>query len=164
MIEDYRKNDAEGFSALYERKNSWSPSEFKKFAKEAEKNRLDWRPGPKRVSVTSYLLLADPTPILATGLLRFPLDAVAEMDGGNLEVHVPPAHRGKGLGSYCLSLMLFEAVRAGLRRALVTCPADDPAANRVIVKNRGQLFDTIESTHPKRRGVEVARYWIDFRG
>jgi predicted acetyltransferase len=59
--------------------------------------------------------------------------------------------------------MLFEAVRAGLRRALVTCPAEDPIARKVIEMNRGEWLDVVPSIDPSSAGVQMARYWINFR-
>ncbi len=141
---------------------------FRKFVKESEKQRLDWRPGPNKTSITRYLMFdaqsetsgESNSDIRALALLRFPLDSVSELDGGNIICEVPSTMRNKGLGSMCLALMLFEAVRAGLRRVLVTCSASDGAARRVIEKNRGQLQDVVNSTDA--HGGEVARYWIRF--
>jgi predicted acetyltransferase len=89
------------------------------------------------------------------------LDENSELDGGNLEVAVPPSCRREGNGAYALSLLLFEAVRAGLSRALCTCPAADQAARRMIERNRGKLLDEVKSPG---RPLAIARYWISFRG
>ena len=163
MVEDYREKDPSIFAAYYERSVSWNSAEFKKFLKAAEKDRLDWRPGPNRTSLSHYVLVQD-GPILAKGRLRFPLDKKTEIDGRKHRSRRASILAWTGESeAILLSLMLFEAVRAGLRRALVTCLAQDPAARRVIEKNRGQLFDMVESTRTGRRGEEIARYWIDFR-
>lgn len=138
----------------------WGPAQFKKFIKQAEKDRQDWRPKAGKVSLTRYVLMGDGKEsdhIRAIALMRFPLDVKTETDGGNLAVAVPPALRSRGYGSYCLALLLFEAVRAGLRRVLVTCPESDGTARRMIEKNRGQLHDLNET----KRG-KIARYWIAF--
>jgi predicted acetyltransferase len=166
MIEDYAKGDPGSLMFLFEGEEAvaatWNQLKFRKFTKESEKLKQDWRPKAGKTSVTRYLWLAEDGTIRAHGLLRFPLDAKTEIDGGNLVFSVPPSLRGKGFGSYCLALMLFEAVRAGLRRVLVTCPAGDLAARRVVEKNRGVFQDEVGSTHAARKGARVARYWISF--
>ncbi len=160
MVEDYAKNDPANCAALYQRK--WNTKEFAKFVKDCEKQKVDWRPKAKQTSITRYVMLGKSGEILANGVMSFPLDATTEVDGGNLFCDVPPSLRRKGYGSYCLALMLFEAVRAGLRRVLVTCIESDTAARRMIEKNRGVLQDIVESTDPRRKGQSIARYWISF--
>lgn len=176
MIEDYCKKDPEALRAIFNPSISlkqnfkpseilaeWTPSRFNKFIKESENEKQDWRPKAGKVSMTRYIWLSDSGVIQAYGLLRFPLDVKTENDGGNLEVSVPPSMRGKGFGSYCLALLLFEAVRAGLRRALVTCSANNQAARRIIEKNRGEFIDenqSISSNNAEKK--MVSRYWISF--
>jgi predicted acetyltransferase len=162
MIEDYRERDAQTFASRYARKNAWDTAEFKKFLKETRAQRLDWKPGPNKTSISRYVLVGEGGEILPCSLLRFPLDKVTELDGGNIEVDVPPSIRGKNNGSMALALTLFEAVRAGLRRVLVTCKADDVAAKRVIEKNRGSFLDTIEVSEAPTGINRVSRYWINF--
>jgi predicted acetyltransferase len=163
MTEDYAANDPAGFKRLYARKVAWSTLEFRRFFKELEKQRLDWKPGPNRVSLTRYVMRNEKGEIAGNGLLRFPLNDITETDGGNLFCDVPPSQRRQGHGAFCLSLMLFEAVRAGLRRALVTAPAEDLIARKVIELNRGELLDITPSLDPENKGVKIARYWINFR-
>ena len=166
MMEDYSKNDPGSLTLVFEgeeaKPSHWTQLHFRKFAKDLEKQKQDWRPKAGKTSITRYLWLAENGTVRAHGLMRFPLDPKSELDGGNLVFAVPPSLRGKGFGSYCLALMLFEAVRAGLRRVLVTCPAPDAAARRVVEKNRGVLQDEVSSTHPLRKGAKIARYWISF--
>lgn len=163
MLESYEKEDPATYKNLYSRKTAWSEKEFSKFVKEASKAKLDWRPGANKTSVTRYVMRGKFGEILANGLLRFPLDEVTEMDGGNLQVDVPPTVRHRGNGSYCLALLLFEAVRAGLRRVLVTCPEGDTFSRKMIERNRGVLQDVVPSTDPSRKGQSIARYWISFQ-
>jgi predicted acetyltransferase len=160
MLEDYEKNDPATYTAFYDRK--WSPKEFAKFVKECAKEKQDWRPAAKKTSVTRYVMPGKFGEILANGVLRFPLDEKTEIDGGNLHIDVSPKLRRHGYGSYCLALLLFEAVRAGLRRVLVTCPEKDLGARKMIEKNRGALQDIVVSTREGREGERIARYWISF--
>jgi predicted acetyltransferase len=160
MIEDYKENDPTTFSEFYDR--PWSAKEFAKFAKECAKQKQDWRPAAKKTSVTRYVMPGKFGEILANAVMRFPLDETLEIDGGNIHVDVSPKLRRHGYGSYCLALMLFEAVRAGLRRVLVTCREDDLGARKMIEKNRGVLEDVVASTREDRKGARIARYWIRF--
>lgn len=159
MIADYQANDPETLKNYYP--GDWTQLYFRKFVKECEQSRMDWRPKPGHTAITHYVLQDPQTKkIIAGARMRFPLDDNTEHDGGNLEVDVPPSQRRQNNGSYALSLLLFEAVRAGLRRALCTCVASDQAARRIIEKNRGQLLDITASP---TRDEEIARYWISFR-
>lgn len=132
-----------------------TPAQFRKFVKESDKQRLDWRPGPNKTSVTRYALFDPQGQLCALGLLRFPLDEASEASGGNLVCEVPPSLRRNGHGSMCLALLLFEAVRAGLRRVYLSCAKDNHAARRMIEINRGQL-ERIDTEN------DLARYWIQF--
>lgn len=142
-----------GQCRLFDIGHPWSQVAFRKLVKDAEKERMDWRPKAGKVSVSRYVMVDRDKNILALGLMRFPLTAETEKSGGNLQVEVPENSRNRGFGSYCLALLLFEAVRAGLRRALVTASAKDPIARRIIEKNRGELIEEPQ---------ETARYWIRF--
>ena len=63
--------------------------------------------------------------------------------------------------AHTLNRMLFEAVRAGLARVLVTAPAKDQKAIEAIEMNRGEFQDEVPSI--SQPGETVRRYWIRFR-
>ncbi|MGE3682727.1 MAG: hypothetical protein AB7G93_13460 [Bdellovibrionales bacterium] len=63
--------------------------------------------------------------------------------------------------AYTLNRMLFEAVRAGLARILITCFEEDQVTRRAIEVNRGELDDVISSLSEPSRNL--CRYWIRFR-
>lgn len=153
LIQDFAAADKATFLKIFG-DQTWDAKAFQKFARECEKQRMDWRPKAGKTSLTHYVL-CEAFEICGYGLMRFPLDEDSEKEGGNLEFYVPPSKRRKGYGALTLNRMLFEAVRAGLARALVTCRSDDQAARKCIEKNRGQLADDVQSP--------VARYWIKFR-
>jgi predicted acetyltransferase len=159
-MEDYASGDPSTFALRYIRSKPWDREEFVQFVGDCEKERLDWRPGPGKVSVTHYVLVERQGQICGLGRMRFPLTSETEIEGGNLDFDVPPFFRRQGYGALTLNRMLFEAVRAGLARVLVTAPADDQGMNKVIRKNRGVLRDKIESPTSDRL---ISRYWIHFR-
>lgn len=161
MVRDYEKSDPESLIHFFGGIKKWDASRFKKFVGESEKATLDWRPAAKAVSVTRYVLLDEKEGILGNGLMRFPLDEKTEIEGGNLEFSIPPAFRGRDCEAYTLNGLLFEAVRAGMARALVTCCEEDSIRRSAIERNRGLLENIVESkVHPK---TKIARYWIRFR-
>jgi predicted acetyltransferase len=162
MIADYQAGDMYEYEKQYARKTPWGPAEFRKYLSERQKERLDWRPPAGKTSVSRYVLLGESDKILANVVMRFPLDENTEIDGGNLLCDVPPSLRKQGYGSYGLALSLFEAVRAGLRRVLVTCTEGDMASRKIIERNRGVLQDVVESKTVGRKGTKICRYWISF--
>jgi predicted acetyltransferase len=152
-IQDFAKSDKGTFLKLFG-DQAWDGKAFQKFVKECERQRMDWRPKAGKVSLSHYVLL-DGGEVCGYGVMRFPLDEESEREGGNLEFYVPPSKRRQGYGALTLNRLLFEAVRAGLARALVTCPTADEAARKCIIKNRGQIIEDGPST--------TARFWIRFR-
>lgn len=134
----------------------FSRTHFANFLEQAQTERRDWRPKAKQVSQTRYILLSDRNEVCGLGWLRFPLNPELELSGGNLVFDVPPSKRGQGFGTLTLNGLLFEAVRAGLARALVNCQTDNLAARRCIEKNRGEL-SLSEGNNT------LASYWIRFR-
>lgn len=153
MLEEFRSQDPASYESVYARKE-WNVFEFRKFVKECDKARFDWRPPKDKVSVSHFVMRGAGKAILAHAILRFPLDEATERNGGNIVVDVPPSMRRKGHGSYCMALTLFEAVRAGLSRVLVTASAKDVGARKMIERNRGEFLDEVGG---------VVRYWIRFR-
>lgn len=155
MLADYQDGDPETFIRLYKRAKPWNAIQFAAFVKASENDRMDWRPKAGMTSITRYVLLsADRATVLGNGVMRFPLDEELEREGGNLVFDVPPSQRGHNFGAITLNRMLFEAVRAGLARALVTCPSTNTHARKAIEMNRGALDAEIAG---------IARYWIPLR-
>lgn len=152
MIADYEAKDPETLEKLYSTK--WSALIFRNFIKTCEKARQDWRPKAGQISETRYVLVDSDGEICGNGEMRFPLDEDLEASGGNLIFDVPPSKRLQGFGALVLNRMLFEAVRAGLARVLVTCEKENLGAIKAIEKNRG----TFESESNGRQ-----RFWISFR-
>ncbi len=152
MIADYAEKDPENLDTLYGR--DWSQLTFRNFVKASEKAKMDWRPKAGKTSVTRYVLVDSEGAICGNGVMRFPLNEKVEATGGNLIFDVPPSRRKEGFGALVLNRMLFEAVRAGMARVLLTCEKSNKGAVRSIELNRGEF----ESESKGR-----ARYWISFR-
>jgi predicted acetyltransferase len=152
MVADYQAHDPQVCERLYP--GTWSALTFRNFLKACEKARRDWRPKAGQVSETRYVLIDGAGEICGNGVMRFPLDEGIEALGGNLVFDVPPSKRREGFGALVLNRMLFEAVRAGMARVLLTTEPDNAAAIKSIEKNRG----TFESDSKGRK-----RFWISFR-
>jgi predicted acetyltransferase len=160
MLLIYQLKDPVTFATLYDRGVPWSKAEFKKFLKVIAAEKMDWRPKARKTSLTRYVLTGADGVICGNGLMRFPLDSETEINGGNLRFDVPPDQRGKDHAALVLNGMLFEAVRAGMARVLLTCEPRESAVIRAILRNRGELQDTVTD---KKTGLEINRYWIHLR-
>ena len=152
------KDDPYTAQRFFPQKIGWTKKQFEKFLKESRSEKQDWRPKAGKKSVTRYVMTNPQGALLAYGQMQFPLDDSAEKDLGNLVCVVVPRLRHQGFGSYCLALMLFEAVRAGLRRVLMVAASDDLFARKMIENNRGVKLDELKNSE----GTLVTRYWISF--
>jgi predicted acetyltransferase len=161
MISDYEANDPVALANFFPKSKEWNEKSFKTFLKACDKDAMEWRPKAKSVSQTRYLYLDKDGKILGNGIMRFPLTDETESEGGNLEYNIPPSMRKSDAAIFTLNAMLFEAVKAGLARALTTCFADDLGAINAALKNRGELIDSVKSQI--HAGRKINRYWINFR-
>ncbi len=153
MLADFAKGDRATLMTLFHGPD-WTVAQFRKYVGQCEKERMDWRPGPGKTSLSHYLLIDQGT-VCGYARMRFPLTE-GDPTLGNLEFFVPPSKRGQGYGALTLNRLLFEAVRAGMARALVVCESRNGAAQNCIEKNRG------ERVEPPTTGGYI-HYWIRFR-
>ena len=158
LMVELMKDDPATAQRFFPQKIGWTKKQYEKFLKDARAEKQDWRPKAGKTSVSRYLMTNPQGALLAYGQMQFPLDDAAEKDIGNLVCVVAPRLRHQGFGSYCLALMLFEAVRAGLRRVLVVAASDDLYARKMIENNRGVELDELKNSE----GSLVTRYWISF--
>lgn len=158
MMHDYASQDPQALALEFPSLRAWDAGVFREYVNRCERERLDWKPGPGKTSLSRYVLL-DHQAIIGHALLRFPLDESSSVEGGNVSFSSPPSFRGGLNEVYTLNKMLFEAVRAGLARILVTCAEDDVMRRQAIEMNRGEYENTVLSPS----GIRVRRYWIHFR-
>lgn len=79
---------------------------------------------------------------------------------GHIGYAVPPWRSGRGYATQALGLLLSEARGRGLDHVELTTDADNPASQRVVVKNGGYLVAR-EPGGNLHHGAEVLRWRID---
>ena len=78
--------------------------------------------------------------------------------GGHIGYEIRPSRRRQGYGTAILRLALPHARALGIRRALVTCDADNIGSKKIIEANGGRFENAVsEAGSP----VKKLRYWID---
>lgn len=100
---------------------------------------------------TSGLGLGDAGRLVGVIHLRHRLNDFLLREGGHIGYAVHPAHRGHGVASAALGLVLDECRVRGIDPVLVTTDDDNVASSRVVQKAGGVLEDVRDG---KRR------YWI----
>ena len=112
-------------------------------AASAEKTEIEdcWR-----VPQTTYWLYVDGKPVATAKLRAYLTDALRE-SGGNIGYAVAPEARGRGYATALLRLVLKEAARKGIDRALVTVSNSNPASIRVALKCGGVIERVSEERH-----------------
>ncbi|MGW6691125.1 GNAT family N-acetyltransferase [Streptomyces sp. NPDC054961] len=108
-----------------------------------------------RVHAT-YWWIAEGDTYLGAIDLRHYLNAFLVDAGGHIGYSVRPSARRRGLATWALGSVLYEARLLGMDRVLLTCDPDNEASVRTIEGKGGVLEDVRETLiGPKRR------YWID---
>lgn len=106
-------------------------------AKQRESEAVELMDGWK-VPSTTFWLYADGVPVGFGSVRHFLTDALRKA-GGHIGYGIAPAFRGKGYGNEILRLLLIEARKRGIGRALVTIHKDNLASRAVALKNGGVI-------------------------
>ena len=122
-------NKAHGLS--FEEFRSWLA------AKQRESEAVELMDGWK-VPSTTFWLYADGVPVGFGSVRHFLTDALRKA-GGHIGYGIAPAYRGRGYGNEILRLLLIEAKKRGIGRALVTIHKDNAASRAVALKNGGVI-------------------------
>ena len=122
-------NKAHGLS--FEEFRSWLA------AKQRESEAVELMDGWK-VPSTTFWLYADGVPVGFGSVRHFLTDALRKV-GGHIGYGIAPAYRGRGYGNEILRLLLIEAKKRGIGRALVTIHKDNAASRAVALKNGGVI-------------------------
>lgn len=111
---------------------------------------------PDRVP-SSVFWLVEGEKFLGRGSVRHRLDEFFAEFGGHIGYEIRPSERRKGYGTLFLALMLPEAKKLGIHKALVCCDTDNYASIRIIQKNGGVKRDTHSVTWYDK---PFYRWWI----
>lgn len=115
-------------------------------------------PRPDIVPMDSYFIEAEGR-MLGELYIRHRLTPHLEQIGGHAGYKVRPSCRNRGVATAALRLALRKLGEMGLRRALVTCGADNFASTRVIEKCGGVRIEDAILPEGRER-----RYWIEIPG
>jgi predicted acetyltransferase len=105
-----------------------------------------------------WLIAGGDDPFVGRLSLRHHLNERLLQFGGHIGYEIRPSRRRRGYGKMILRLGLEQAKALGIRRALVTCDADNIASAKIIEANGGLLENVILLPG---RPVETRRYWIE---
>lgn len=80
-------------------------------------------------------------------------------EGGHIGYDIRPSERQKGYGKKILALVLPEAKKFGIEKALLTCDSAN-IASRKIIESQGGVFEN--EVEPQEKGKpSKLRFWID---
>lgn len=105
----------------------------------------------------NFYLVYDGDEMIGVFSLKFELTPYLFDFGGHIGYAVTPARRNRGLATATLAQGLTLARSLGFSKLLLVCDEDNPASERVIVKNGGVFEDT---RYDPDEEVRVHRYWI----
>lgn len=84
------------------------------------------------VPATEYWIIDENNNYVGTGVLRHRLSSYLEKMGGHIGYEIVPSYRQKGHAKNALKLLLKEANKMGVNKALVTCIATNNPARACI--------------------------------
>ena len=122
-------NKAHGLS--FEEFRAWLAA--KQRESEAEELMDGWK-----VPSTTFWFYDGETPVGFGSVRHFLTDALRKV-GGHIGYGIAPQFRGRGYGNEILRLLLIEAKKRGIDRALVTIHKDNLASRAVALKNGGVI-------------------------
>lgn len=138
-----------------DRYGEWGPTFIQDCADHREGRNL-----PKGFVPSTAFWLIEDDEIVGIGNVRHRLNEFLERRGGHIGYAIRYGKWGKGYGTLQLRLLLGEARKLGIQRALITCDDDNIASARVMEKNGGVHQDTILVDLDGTQ-VRTRRYWVD---
>ena len=109
---------------------------------------------------SSAFWLVESNTFIGAGNIRHRLTPALERFGGHIGYFIRPSRWNQGYGTIQLALLLKEAWKLGIDRALVTCDEDNVGSYRVMEKNGCIYRDTIENIIDGKV-KRTKRYWFD---
>ena len=109
------------------------------------------------VANTTYWFLDDAGRLVGMSRLRHGLNDRLLAHGGHIGYYIRPGERGRGYGTRLLALVLEEARKLGIPRALLTINTSNVPSWRLVEANGGVM----EDERIDESGTPYRRYWID---
>lgn len=94
--------------------------------------------------------------LAGTVKVRYELNAILMVRGGNIGYSVRPSARGRGLAQSGLRLALDVLHERAISKALLTCDDDNAASAHIIEKAGGQRIEDVTLEN----GTLERRYWV----
>lgn len=113
----------------------------------------------KYSSTSSYFVTDESDRLIGATSLRHYLTVEGYNTWGHIGYGVRPSERRKGCGVQMLKLMLEEAGRKKIRKALVACHTSNTGSVKVIEHCNGRLENIVAD--PNEKGETINRYWFD---
>lgn len=152
MLEDWKKAGEKLVPWVL----SFDPSNFPAMLEKLEHMSLGIGLNENQVESSTYWLVNDENRVLGATNIRHRLNESLLKKGGHIGYGIRPSERRKGYATEILRLAMEIAREKGMKRALVTCDAENLGSARTILKNGGVL-----ETEIIENGVSCQRYWID---
>lgn len=132
----------------------WKDDYVEKFENESKGIKLPegW------VEATTFWLL-DGEEFVGRGQIRHRLNENLERFGGHIGYGIRHSKWNKGYGTKLLQLLLLEAKKLGINRALITCDDKNIGSINVIERNGGIMQDKIVDKIDGNIRI-TRRYWI----
>jgi predicted acetyltransferase len=89
--------------------------------------------------------------------MRLQLNDMLRIAGGHIGYIVAPQHRGRGVATAMLRLVLQTPEAQSIGNLLVTCDADNIASERTILKNGGIMENIVNISNSSK---QKKRFWI----
>lgn len=113
----------------------------------------------KYSSTSSYFVIDENDRLIGAASLRHYLTVEGYNTWGHIGYGVRPSERRKGCGVQMLKMMLEEAGRKKIRKALVACHTSNTGSVKVIERCNGRLENIVDD--PNENGETINRYWFD---
>ena len=120
-------------------------------------NRITATDLPEGFVQEAFYLCYDGPALVGVLNLKFTLTPYLLNYGGHIGYAVRPSRQGQGLATQMLRQCLDIARGMGMQRLLLVCDEDNPASEKVILRNGASYEDT---RYDPEVAVNVKRYWI----
>lgn len=109
------------------------------------------------VQASLFWLLNEKNLPIGIGKLRHKINKRLTFRGGHIGYYIAPTYRGQGAGKELLKLLLIEAKKLNIKKALLTVLSNNLASQKIIEHNGGVMEDERVS----KNGLPFKRYWIE---